>query len=64
METGEAISAVTCPMHPLDEDKGDAIRMAFNMSYPVIIQEGEVRPRIYTGKASLPPKRKDICGSK
>ena len=40
VETEEAISAVTCPMHPLDEDKGDAIRMAFNMSYPVIIQEG------------------------
>ena len=40
VETGEAISAVTCPMHPLDEDKGDAIRVAFNMSYPVIIQEG------------------------
>jgi hypothetical protein len=58
VETGEAISAATCPMHPLDEDKGDAIRMAFNMSYPVIIQEGEMRPRIYTGKTSLPPKKK------
>ena len=58
VETGEAISAVTCHMHPLDEDKGYAIRMAFNMSYPVIIQEGEVGPRIYTGKTSLPPKKK------
>ena len=58
METGKAIPTVTCPMQPLDEDKGDAIKMAFNMSYQVIIQEGEVRPAIYTGKASLPPKKK------
>ena len=40
VETGEAIPAVRCPMHPFDDDKGDAIRMACNMSYPVIIQEG------------------------
>ena len=58
VETGEAISAVTCPMHPLDKDKGDAIRMTFNMSYPGIIQEGETRPRMYTGRTSLPPKKK------
>jgi hypothetical protein len=45
-------------MHPHDDDDGDAIKMAFNMSYPVIIQEGEVRPRVYEGKTSLPPKRK------
>ena len=59
-ETGEPFPAVTCPMHPTDEDEenGDAIKMAFNMSYPVIIQEGEVRPRIYSGKTSLPPKKK------
>ena len=58
VETGEAIPAVTCPMHPFDDDKGDAIRMTFNMSYPVVIQEGEARPRIYTGTTSLPPKKK------
>ena len=60
VETGEPFPAVTvaCPMHPHDDDDGDAIKMAFNMSYPVIIQEGEVRPRVYEGKTSLPPKRK------
>jgi hypothetical protein len=40
VETGEAIPTATCPMQSLDEDKEDAIKMAFNMSYPVIIQEG------------------------
>ena len=60
VETGEPFPAVTvtCPMHPHDDDDGDAIKMAFNMSYPVIIQEGEVRPRVYEGKTTLPPKRK------
>ena len=40
VETGEPFPAVTvaCPMHPHDDDDGDAIKMAFNMSYPVIIR--------------------------
>ena len=33
------VPTATCPMHPFGDDKGDAIRMAFKMSYPVIIQE-------------------------
>ena len=32
--------------------------MEFNAGYPVIVQEGEVRPRIYNEKTALPPKKK------
>ena len=57
--TGEPIPAMECPVCPeLYEPGKQGIKMEFNMGYPVIVQDGEVRPRVYNGKTALPPKKK------